>query len=130
MGGLRLISPATASSALVQPLWQVSQTITLPVSIADPTLSWLTRVVSGDPADSLLVEVSAGSDAITHTIPLASGGWVHAWEDLSTFSGQTMTLRIGFQGAAGAREVCLDEVSIGATRRGSYPVYLPLITRK
>ena len=130
MGGLRLVSPTTASSALVQPLWQISQTITLPVGISDPTLSWLTRVVSGDPADSLLVEVSAGSDAITHTIPLASGGWVHAWEDLSTFSGQTMTLRIGFQGTAGTREVCLDEVSIGTTRRGSYPVYLPLITRK
>ena len=87
-------------------------------------------MVSGDPADSLLVEVSAGSDAITHTIPLASGGWVHAWEDLSTFSGQTMTLRIGFQGAAGAREVRLDEVSIGATQVGVYPVHLPLISRE
>ena len=77
-----------------------------------------------------LVEVSNGADAITRTIPLTAGGWTHAWEDLSAFSGQTVTLRIGFQGAAGAREVYLDEISIGALRRGSYPLYLPLISRK
>ena len=129
LGGLRLVSPATASSALVQPLWQISQTITLPVSLTAPTLSWLTQVVSGDPADSLLVEVSAGSDAITHTIPLAPGGWMHAWEDLSAFSGQTATLRVGFLEAS-AREVYLDEVSIGATQVGVDPVRLPLIARQ
>jgi hypothetical protein len=130
VGGLRLVSPMTASASLVQPLWQVSQTIALPVGLTDPTLSWLAQVVSGAPADGLVVEVSNGADAITRTIPLTAGGWTHAWEDLSAFSGQTVTLRIGFQGAAGAREVYLDEISIGALRRGSYPLYLPLISRK
>ena len=127
VAGLRLISPPYDGP---EPLWQVSQTITLPVSLAEPTLSWLAQVVSGDPADSLLVEVSAGSAAITHTIPLAPGGWTHAWADLSAFSGQTVTLNIGFLGATGAREAYLDEISIGATRKGSYPVYLPLISRR
>ena len=69
--------------------------------MAEPTLSWLTQVVSGDPADDLLVEISNGTDTITRTLLLAAGGWTHAWEDLSAFSGQTVTLRIGFQGAAG-----------------------------
>ena len=126
-GGLRLISPPGDGP---EPLWQVSQSITLPVGVADLTLSWLTQVVNGNPADSLLVDLSNGTDAITRTLPLVPGGWVHAWEDLSAFSGQTVTLAVGFQGTAGAREVYLDEISIGATRRGSYPVYLPLITRQ
>jgi hypothetical protein len=113
-----------------EPLWQVSQTITLPLSLAEPTLSWLHQVISGNPAESLLVEVSNGSDAITRTVPLAPGGWTHAWEDLSAFSGQTVTLAIGFRGTTGAREVHLDEISVGATRIGVYPVRLPLILRR
>ena len=127
LGGLRLISPLASGP---EPLWQITQTVSLPAGIIEPTLSWLTRVVSGDGAESLLVEVSNGSTAITHTIPLAPIGWTHAWKDLSAFSGQAVTLRIGFQGTTAAREVHLDEISIGATRRGSYPVYLPLISRR
>jgi hypothetical protein len=127
LGGLRLISPLASGP---EPLWQITQTVSLPAGIVEPTLSWLTRVVSGDGAESLLVEVSNGSTAITHTLPLAPVGWMHAWKDLSAFSGQAVTLRIGFQGTTAAREVHLDEISIGATRIGSYSVYLPLVVRQ
>ena len=129
LSGLRLSSPATASQTIMQPIWQISQAVTVPADLAKPTLSWLYRVVSGAPTDSLIVEVTNGTDNITRQIPLAAGEWTHAWEDLSAFSGQTVTLNIGFLETS-AREVYLDEFSIGATRQGSYPVYLPLIARK
>lgn len=46
------------------------------------------------------------------------------------FSGQTVLLRIGFQGTASSREVHLDEISIGASRRANCLLYLPLISRR
>jgi len=97
--------------------------------LTTPTLSWFYRIVSGAPTDSLIIQVSNGTYDITRQIPLAADGWTPDWADLSAFSGQTVTLRIGFLEAS-AREVYLDEVSIGATRGGSYPVYLPLISRQ
>jgi hypothetical protein len=132
LSGLRLDTPVTTAAAPLGPTmlhWQVTQTITLPVSITEPTLSWQYRIVSGAPTDSLLVEVSNGTDDITRQIPLAPGGWIHAWADLSAFSGQTVTLRVGFLEAS-AREVYLDEVSIGATQIGVCPVRLPLVARQ
>ena len=125
LGGLQLLSTPGDGP---EPLWQVSQTITLPLGLAAPTLSWFTQVASGDPADRLVVEVSNGADAITRTIPLAAGLWMHAWEDLSAFAGQTVTLRIGCRGSA-AHWVFLDEINIGATQRGSRSVYLPLVVK-
>jgi hypothetical protein len=127
--GLRLSAPPVVGLAPTPLPWQISQAVTLPADLTKPTLSWFYRVVSGAPTDSLIVEVTNGTNIITRQIPLAPGGWTHAWEDLSAFSGQTVTLRIGFLEAS-AREVYLDEVSIGATRGGSYPVYLPLISRQ
>ena len=74
-----------------------------------------------------MVEVSDGTAALTRTIPLAAGGWTHVWEDLSAFSGQIVTLRLGFEGTAATREAYVDEISIGATRRGSYLIHFPII---
>jgi len=132
LDGLRFSSPATAATTLNRPAmlhWQVSQTVVLPPNIAQPTLSWLYQIIGGAPTDSLVIQVTNGTDDITREIPLMVGGWTHAWEDLSAFSGQTVTLRIGFL-ETGAREVYVDEVSIGATRVGVYPVRLPLISRQ
>jgi len=126
--GLRLSTPAAVGQAPIPLPWQISQAVTLPADLTKPTLAWLYRIVSGAPTDNLIVEVSNGTNNITRQIPLAPGGWVHAWEDLSAFSGQTVTLRVGFLETS-AREVYLDEVSIGATQIGVYPVRLPLIAR-
>ena len=129
LNGLRLNSPVTvAGPAGIPAFWQLSQIITLPAELTEPTLSWLYRIASGVPTDSLLIQVTNGTADITRQIPLTASGWTHAWVDLSEFSGQTVTLRIGFLEAS-AREVYLDEVSIGATRVGVYPVRLPLIAR-
>ena len=129
LNGLRLNSPVTvAGPAGIPAFWQLSQIITLPAELTKPTLSWLYRIASGVPTDSLLIQVTNGTADITRQIPLTPSGWTHAWVDLSAFSGQTVTLRIGFLEAS-AREVYLDEVSIGATRVGVYPVRLPLIAR-
>jgi hypothetical protein len=129
LNGLRVGSPEATASIALPSIWQIAQGVTLPAELAKPTLSWFYRVVSGAPGESLLIQISNGANEVTREIPLAPGGWTHAWADLSAFSGQTVTLRIGLLGAS-PREVYLDEVSIGATRVGVYPVRLPLIARQ
>jgi hypothetical protein len=129
LNGLRFGSPVAAASTAMPQIWQIAQTISLPADLTKPTLSWFYRVVSGTPGESLLIQVSNGTDEITRETPLIPGGWMHAWADLSAFSGQTVTLRIGIL-EADPREVYLDEISIGATQVGVFPVRLPLITRQ
>ena len=125
LGGLHLTAPPGDGST---PLWQLHQSVTLPAGLTQPTLSWFYRVDSGAPTDSLVVQVTNGTTEITRQFPLTPGGWTHAWADLSTLSGETVTLNIGFL-EDGARDVYLDEISIGATRVGVYPCTLPLIAR-
>ena len=132
LNGLRLSTPTSVAAASVQPAavyWQISQAVTVPAELTQPTLSWFYRTISGAPTDSLIVQVTNGTYDVTRQIPLLADGWMHAWADLSAFGGQTVTLHIGFLEAS-AREVYLDEVSIGATQVGVYPVRLPLIVRQ
>jgi hypothetical protein len=129
LNGLRFGSPVAAANTAMPQIWQIAQTISLPAELTKPTLSWFYRVVSGTPGESLLIQVSNGTNEVTREILLASSGWMHAWMDLGAFSGQTVTLRIGLL-EADPREVYLDEISIGATQVGVYPVRLPLITRQ
>ena len=65
-----------------------------------PTLSLLYRVVSGNPADMLAVEVRLGQHHGARGTPhLAPGGWTHLWLDLSMFRDQTVTVRFGLRAA-------------------------------
>lgn len=57
------------------------------------------------------------------------GGWLHDWRDLSAFSGQTVTLQFGFQTQDAGQQIALDEISVGDSAVGVYPVYLPLVMR-
>ncbi len=108
----------------------VTQTVAISSTWSQPTLSFMYRAFRGEAEDALLATVSDGNEVITHTVPLTVGGWRHTWRDLSAFSGQTVTLKFGFQSQVNRQHIYLDEVSIGETEAGSHDIYLPLVLRQ
>ncbi len=107
----------------------VTQTLSIPSTWARPTLSFLYRKVADGADDALQAVISGGGEVITHTVPLTLTSWTHIWHDLSIFSGQTVTLRFGFEEQTPGQQVYLDEVSVGETEAGVVAVYLPLVIR-
>jgi hypothetical protein len=107
----------------------VTQTVSIPDTGSQPTLSFMYRAVQGGPDDALLALVSDGGETVTHTVVLTSGDWTHTWCDLSAFSGQTVTLRFGFQDQTSGQQLYIDEISVGESRMGVHPIYLPLVMR-
>lgn len=107
----------------------ITQSVVISAGWARPTLSWLYQVAQASPGDAFLVIASAENTTITATLPLTTGAWLHEWLDLSTFSALTVTLQFGFQTQAAGQQILLDEVSVGDSAVGVYPVYLPLIRR-
>jgi hypothetical protein len=122
--GLRLQAGATTGFSPI-----VTQTLTVPSGAARPTLSWMVRVTQGGGEPGLALQVRAGAQVVTSTVTLTAGGWQHTWLDLSPFSGQSVTLSIGFRNTAGTSEVYLDEISGGESLEGAHPAYLPSLPR-
>jgi uncharacterized repeat protein (TIGR01451 family) len=97
----------------------IVQTITLPITMSNPTLSFF-YLLDGSPAASVSwfeVQVDNG----TATIPLlvadaASEGWTHRWFDASPWAGQTIKLIFSVHQTANSPHAWayLDEVSIGS----------------
>ncbi|HDQ72306.1 MAG TPA: hypothetical protein ENN19_09440, partial [Chloroflexi bacterium] len=111
----------------------VTQTVSIPSTWAQPTLSFLYRAIQGETGDALqAVVVGMGAnERVTHTVALspAPGAWTHAWRNLSDFAGQTVTLQFGFQEQTAGQQVYLDEVSVGDARAGVHSIFLPLVLR-
>ncbi len=122
--GLRLELSGTMT--IPQPC--LAQTVLIPGDWSQPTLSWLYHVAQASAGDALLVEIVGSSATLTYTIPMTpSGAWMHAWYDLSALAGQTTTVRFGFQSLTGTQQIYLDEISLGQSKIGVFPVYLPII---
>jgi hypothetical protein len=124
--GLRLESSGSGSLDF-EP--SITQTVAISSGWSQPTLSWLYQVTQANSGDALVVVASSESTVLTTTLPITPGAWLHDWVDLSAFSGQTITLRFGFQTQAVSQELALDEVSVGDSLTGAYNVYLPLVMR-
>ncbi len=107
----------------------MTQSVAISSVWSRPTLSWLYRVTQANPGDAFVVVASSESTMLTTTLPITIGEWLHDWVDLSVFSGQTVTLRFGFQTQALGQELALDEVSVGESVVGVYNIYLPLVMR-
>jgi hypothetical protein len=107
----------------------ITQSVTVQSAWQRPTLSWMSRVAQGNPADALVMSMDAGSTVISQSIPLASGGWVHGWLDLGPLRGQTATLCIGFATQNTPQEVSIDDVSVGESPLPIYKVYMPVLQR-
>jgi hypothetical protein len=78
------------------------------------------------------MEVVGAGVTVTREVGVPPGqiGWVHGWQDLTAFKGQTVTVSFGLPTQPVGQIVYLDEVSIGAARTGSYPLRLPVIFRQ
>jgi hypothetical protein len=107
----------------------VTQTISIPDTWSQPALSFMYRVLQGEPGDKLLAMISGDSTTLTHTVSMTPGNWVHTWRDLSALRGQTVTLFFGFQNPTSGQQIYLDEISVGESKVGAFSIYLPLILR-
>ncbi|MBN1887449.1 MAG: PD40 domain-containing protein [Thermoflexales bacterium] len=108
----------------------VTQSVSIPITWSQPTLSWLYRVTRESGDNEFLVVISGDSTVLTQSVAMqATSDWAHAWYDLSAFIGQTVTMQFGFQTQTGTQQIYLDEISLGEYKVGVLSTYLPLITR-
>jgi hypothetical protein len=124
--GVRLESSGSGGLDFVP---SITQSVVISSSWARPTLSWMYQVTQANLGDALLAVVSNDSTSITATVPITIGEWQHDWFNLSAFSGQTVTLQFGFETQVAGQQILLDEVSVGDSLTGVFPIYLPLIRR-
>jgi len=110
----------------------ISQTVSISAPLEAPTLSFIFRIGSADPAsDRFIVGLRSSTTTVTHTLPLTGGGWQHAWYDLSELAGEAaqISLEVDQDSAASPTTVFVDEVSVGPASEGPRRVYLPLIVK-
>lgn len=110
---------------------QITQSVTIPIEWVQPTLSWVYSATCDNVGDTFSVVISSTDDVITHSVAITSStGWRHGWEDLSVFSGKTVTLTWGFDTQISLQEIFLDEISLGPTTIGVYSVHLPVVAKQ
>jgi uncharacterized repeat protein (TIGR01451 family) len=97
----------------------IAQTVSLPITISNPTLSFFYQLNGAAAASGSWFEVQV--DNGTAAIPLWStdsntAGWTHRWFDLSPWAGQSINLLFNVHQQAGAPRTWayLDEVSVGS----------------
>ena len=95
-------------------------------------MSLLYRAAGVNPVSTTLtVNVYGPAEVLTMTLPLTSTEWQHAWWDIPASFAPTLTVSIDLYTTdlAAGSAVVVDEVSLGTAVVGSYPVFLPLVTR-
>jgi len=108
----------------------ISQTVALPPTVADATLSFLLRADAAHAlTDALSVTLSGSTEVMTRVVALGGGDWQHAWFDVSAFAGETIEVRFLFTSGDSAR-VWIDEVSLGPAAREPSRAYLPAVLRE
>jgi uncharacterized repeat protein (TIGR01451 family) len=97
----------------------LQQSVTLPAAMSHPTLSLFyqfgTVTPSGFASFAVEIEDGAGSHSILSTTTVADT-WQHRWFDLSSWAGQTVTLRMQVHQAPGSPRAWayVDEVSVSS----------------
>lgn len=119
---VNLGSPATLSPAI----WQAT---TIPMGWDMVTLSVFYQVVGGNAAnDDIWLAVTGPTQEITIPLSVATGGWVHAWQDVRDLTGQPVTVSLHAD-LQSALVLALDEISLGPGASGPLHVFLPLALR-
>ena len=101
-----MLMPGTGSSS------SLSQSVTIGDNLQQPTLSFLYNLPENSSNDEFTVKVTGDHELDVLTTQSVSEGWTHAWADLSSFSGQTVTLSLQLTGTSSS--VYLDEISMGS----------------
>ena len=96
----------------------LSQSLTVPISITNPTLSFLANLsgVSAISGNEFQVQVSSGITTTTLFTSTTPTPWEHFWFDLTPWSGQLITLTFQLTENAGfpPANALLDEVTLGS----------------
>jgi hypothetical protein len=102
-----------------------------PVSPLDgPTLSVMVRLAQAGPASSLDIRLAGTgllSPPVTYTLPVESVDWTHVWRDVPGPIGEPLTLTLT---VVDAPAIVVDEVRLGSSVQGGFPVYLPIVRRE
>jgi hypothetical protein len=129
-GHAALLGRADGSTA-----WSAAlgQSVVLPSSLRDPTLSLMVRLDgNGTLLSSGVAWIAAQGSAEPLTLVLPSATtWSHAWMDLSSLQGQAVTVTLHIDSPAGGSGwLVVDEVSLGTAEPGVRRVYLPVAMRQ
>jgi Tol biopolymer transport system component len=108
----------TTPHALTDTVSSISQAVTIPPDMNQPTLSYMYKLWSDANCNASKYVVTV-SNALTTTQVWSEstcGGWSHAWIDLSPWTSQTVTVTFALHQAAGEpyTHLYLDDISLGA----------------
>ncbi|GIV83471.1 MAG: hypothetical protein KatS3mg052_0478 [Candidatus Roseilinea sp.] len=96
---------------------------------AGGVLSLLLKASNAEPGDLVSIRLEGASHTVALT-PTLGAAWQHVWEDAGALAGQAVTLTIEANDAGvPGLIVMVDEVTLGPTLTGSYPIYLPTVQR-
>jgi hypothetical protein len=104
----------------------LSQSLTVPPDLTNPTLSFLVRV-DDDEAGSSTVQIELEGTPVSYTHVVGAGDWSHVWIPVDAAAGQQVTLTFTLSDTPAVR---LDEVSLGSALPGGYFPNLPLVLRQ
>jgi hypothetical protein len=121
----------------------LSQSLSVPGALDDPTLSFVYRLAGDGMA---WVAVQGSSQTLSEplsTTPMdqdafwgqaastQAATWSHAWMDLSVFQGETVTVALHLDGEmGGVGSLAVDEISLGSLSPGAWRIYLPVTLRQ
>jgi hypothetical protein len=116
--GLERMQYQTTPHALTGTVSSISQAVSIPGDMNQPTLSYMYKLWSDANCNASKYVVTV-SDALTTTqvwSEAACGDWSHAWIDMSPWISQTVTVTFALHQAAGDPYVhlYLDDISLGA----------------
>jgi lysophospholipase L1-like esterase len=103
---------------------RLSQTISVPAGLSNPTLSFLVR--PDNPASSSAIQVEVQGAGVNQTVPVPAGDWHHVWLPVDGAPGKSVTLVLSVSNPV---PVQVDEVSVGPAAYGGSLIYLPFVQR-
>jgi lysophospholipase L1-like esterase len=117
-------SHAVTLGGLGESSW-LTQTLTVPPSLGDTTLSFMVRLDDGSAGSSTLdIELIGTPISLTQQVPADS--WTHVWLPVDAALGEVVTLNLT---VSDNPAILLDEVSLGTAVVGGSMSYLPFVAR-
>jgi hypothetical protein len=103
----------------------ITQTLTVPSSLSNATLSFMARLEDGATGSSTL-DIELDGTPLSAPQPVSSDNWTHIWYSVDDALGQVVTLTLT---VSDNPAILLDEVSLGTATVGGGSVFLPLISK-
>ena len=94
----------------------IAQAVTVPITMANPTLSLFYQLAGVSPTSGTWFDVQVDSTTTLFSTTTSSDTWTHRWFDLTPWTGQAITLTFTVHQTAGQPNTWayLDEASLGS----------------